>query len=194
MQQGDAPVGFDGDGLAGRRVDRIPMDVCREPAQSETAFGERWNVGAAAVDAGHLLLSARRAAPSFLGIALSGGTILEMLLFVFLEEEAGRSVTGMRCREAACAPRTTAGRWVKDMVSSGVLTREPHPSDRRQTVVSLREDVRSSIRGWLSDAAMHLDGRIRRSAGIQGGMTVPRPDDRVVDAEMEAVRQTGIAP
>lgn len=107
-------------------------------------------------------MSARRRAPSFLGSVLSGGTIFEMLLFVFLEEEAGRSVTRSRCREAACVPLATACRWFDDMASRGLLERKPHPSDRRQTMVGLSEDVRSSIRAWSSEAARHPEGRIRR--------------------------------
>lgn len=73
----------------------------------------------------------------------------DMLLFVFLEEEAGRSVETSACYRASGVPRTTAVRWINMLVSMGMFHSAPHPTDRRLALLSLNEETRASVRQWL---------------------------------------------
>ncbi|MFN3775732.1 hypothetical protein BSZ14_16375 [Sphingomonas sp. Sph1(2015)] len=100
-------------------------------------------------DIGSILRAAREGIGGFLNPDLFADPAFDMLLFIFLEEEAGRSVETSACYRASGVPRTTAVRWINMLVSMGMFHSTPHPTDRRLALLSLSEGTRASVRQWL---------------------------------------------
>ncbi len=101
------------------------------------------------VDIGAIIRAAREGIGGFFGGDLFADPAFDMLLFVFLEEEAGRSVETSACYRASGVPRTTAVRWINMLVSMGMFQSTPHPTDRRLGLLSLSDEARVSVRQWL---------------------------------------------
>lgn len=101
-------------------------------------------------DIGRIVRSAREGIGQFFDAELFADPAFDMLLFVFLEEEAGRPVETSACYRASGVPRTTAVRWINMMVSSGMFESAPHPTDRRLALLSLSENARARVRQWLT--------------------------------------------
>lgn len=100
-------------------------------------------------DIGAVLRAAREGIGRVFNPDLFADPAFDMLLFVFLEEEAGRSVETSACYRASGVPRTTAVRWINMLVSMGMFRSTPHPTDRRLALLSLSEEARASVRQWL---------------------------------------------
>jgi len=99
---------------------------------------------------GRIIRSAREGRGGFFSADLFADPAFDMLLFVFLEEEAGRPVETSACYRASGVPRTTAVRWINMLVSNGMFESAPHPTDRRLALLSLSEETRTGVREWLN--------------------------------------------
>lgn len=104
----------------------------------------------APADIGRVVRSAREGIGQFFESSLFADPAFDMLLFVFLEEEAGRPVETSACYRASGVPRTTAVRWINMLVSLGMFESAPHPTDRRLALLSLSEPTREGMRQWLT--------------------------------------------
>ncbi|MDQ1232334.1 hypothetical protein [Sphingomonas sp. SORGH_AS_0879] len=104
----------------------------------------------APADIGRVVRSAREGIGRFFDASLFADPAFDMLLFVFLEEEAGRPVETSACYRASGVPRTTAVRWINMLVSLGMFESAPHPTDRRLALLSLSEQTREGVRQWLT--------------------------------------------
>ena len=98
---------------------------------------------------GSILRAAREGIGDVFSADLFADPAFDMLLFVFLEEEAGRSVETSACYRASGVPRTTAVRWMNMLVSMGMFQSSPHPTDRRLALLRLSEEARGAVRRWL---------------------------------------------
>ncbi|WP_230483516.1 hypothetical protein [Sphingomonas sp. Leaf21] len=104
----------------------------------------------APVDIGQVVRAARQGIGQHFDASLFADPAFDMLLFVFLEEEAGRQVETSACYRASGVPRTTAVRWINMLVSLGMFESAPHPTDRRLALLSLSEPTREGMRQWLT--------------------------------------------
>ncbi|WP_454278420.1 hypothetical protein [Sphingomonas sp. Marseille-Q8236] len=101
-------------------------------------------------DIGRVIRFAREGVGQFFDASLFADPAFDMLLFVFLEEEAGRPVETSACYRASGVPRTTAVRWINMLISLGMFESAPHPTDRRLALLSLSESTREGVRQWLA--------------------------------------------
>lgn len=103
-----------------------------------------------ATDIGRIIRTAREGIGGFFDAELFADPAFDMLLFVFLEQEAGRTVETSACYRASGVPRTTAVRWINMLVANGMFESAPHPTDRRLALLSLSEGARANVRQWLN--------------------------------------------
>lgn len=64
----------------------------------------------------------------------------DILLDLFVHKIDGRLCNMTSCQIASCVPNTTALRWIRSMIKSGLIIHEDCPHDARVTYVSLSED------------------------------------------------------
>ncbi|WP_394664707.1 hypothetical protein [uncultured Sphingomonas sp.] len=141
----DARAGETSEGIDDRlRRIRDELALLESLVRSETEARIR------PADIGQIIRSAREGIGQVFDAELFADPAFDMLLFVFLEEEAGRPVETSACYRASGVPRTTAVRWINMMVSNGMFESAPHPTDRRLALLSLSEDTRARVRQWLT--------------------------------------------
>lgn len=155
----DATAGID-DRL--RRI-RDELAVVESLMRSET------EARISAADVGRIVRSAREGVGRFFDPNMFADPAFDMLLFVFLEEEAGRPVETSACYRASGVPRTTAVRWINMMVASGMFISAPHPTDRRLALLSLSEDTRTRVRQWLTGMRPMIERMAMRDHPVRQG-------------------------
>jgi CheY-like chemotaxis protein len=82
---------------------------------------------------------------------LSAEPCWEMLLDLYDEARAGRTVSVTSLAGASGLPPTSALRRVRELEAAGLVQRTPDPSDRRREFVALTEPGRSAIRSFIAD-------------------------------------------
>lgn len=154
-------------GVPGGIDDRIRR-IRDELAFVESLVRSEADARITAADIGRIIRSAREGIGQFFDAELFADPAFDMLLFVFLEEEAGRPVETSACYRASGVPRTTAVRWINMMVSNGMFESAPHPTDRRLALLSLSEDTRASVRQWLNGMRPMVERLTIRDIPTQG--------------------------
>lgn len=128
---------------------RIAQVMSERAAVGSTMRSETGE-GITAADVARVIYSARAGIGQFFEPNLFADPAFDMLLFMFLEDDAGRAVETSSCYRASGVPRTTAIRWINMMVANGMFISAPHPTDRRLTLLRLSDDAREGVRRWLN--------------------------------------------
>ena len=82
---------------------------------------------------------------------LSSEPCWEMLLDLYDEARAGRTVSVTSLAGASGLPATSALRRVRELEGAGLVRRAPDPSDRRREFVALTEEGQAAIRSFIAD-------------------------------------------
>ena len=96
------------------------------------------------------LLEDRRRRSEIFGATMFAEPAWEMLLILY-SNGAGARVTQSSLSELSGASRSTAMRWIEFLGDRGLISREPHPTDLRSTVVSVSEKGRQLLGLYLSE-------------------------------------------
>ena len=102
------------------------------------------------------LLELRNRRAQLFGKAMFGEPAWEMLLLLYAGE-GGERQTAIRLAQRSGASRATALRWIDYLVHQNLVTREPHPTDRRATFVQLSEKGRQALDEFLTET-LQLNG------------------------------------
>lgn len=93
---------------------------------------------ASAIDLAQSISSSRAEVKKILEeMELSEGPGLDILLDLFINEEAGRAVSITDACIAARCPPTTGLRWVKLLLEAQLIVKIPDPADQRRSFVAL---------------------------------------------------------
>ena len=97
-----------------------------------------------------LVLSSRRAREDYFHHDLFGEPAWDMLLALYVTDEAGARFTVSKLAECIGAPLSTAVRWVKTLEEHELVGRFDHPTDRRIIFIRLLDKGRSALDAYLS--------------------------------------------
>lgn len=97
-----------------------------------------------------LVLSSRRAREDYFKRDLFGEPAWEILLALYVTEDAGARFTVSKLAECIGVPLSTAVRWVKTLEESALVRRLDHPTDRRIVFVQLLDKGRIALDAYLS--------------------------------------------
>ncbi|NVE94931.1 winged helix DNA-binding protein [Altererythrobacter lutimaris] len=75
----------------------------------------------------------------------------DMLLDLYVANEAGIDISVTSLCIASNAPATTALRWLKLLEKWGLVSRSPDPTDQRRTFIKLTESSSSKLEAYFSD-------------------------------------------
>ena len=97
------------------------------------------------------MIKLRRRRETLLGPALFADPAWDILLDLLVAEDEGRPISVTSLCIAAAVPATTAQRWIGVLAESGLIVRQPNPSDRRTVLVSLAPETSSRLRSLLGE-------------------------------------------
>jgi DNA-binding MarR family transcriptional regulator len=97
-----------------------------------------------------LVLGARRIRSQYFHPDLFGEPAWEILLALYVAEEAGPRFTISRLAEWIGAPLTTVARWVKALEEQSLVGRADHPTDRRIIFIHLLDKGRKALDSYLA--------------------------------------------
>lgn len=96
-----------------------------------------------------ILVNRRRRAERFTK-SMFGEPAWEILLVLYTLEDGPR-VSANRLADLTESPRSTATRWLNYLEHQQLVSREPHPNDKRTTFICLTEKGRSNLELYLSE-------------------------------------------
>jgi DNA-binding MarR family transcriptional regulator len=99
------------------------------------------------------LLAIRRRRSDYLHAAMFGEPAYDMLIGLYVAEDSGEAVTVARLSEIAGVPLSSAARWLEYLSAKRLAYREPHPSDRRASLIRLTKEGRQALEGLFQAAA-----------------------------------------
>lgn len=99
------------------------------------------------------LLNSRRIRKQYFHRDIFGEPAWEILLALYVTEEAGARLTMSKLAERIEAPLTTVIRWVKALEEQSLVGRVEHPTDRRIIFIRLLETGRKALDGYLAAIA-----------------------------------------
>jgi DNA-binding MarR family transcriptional regulator len=99
------------------------------------------------------LYETRRLREKFLPPDLFAEPAWDILLLLYWAGESGQrmSISAVCC--SAGVPETTAQRWIQKLLETGMLNKEPHPTDLRVSWLTLSAQAKASLEEYLSTAA-----------------------------------------
>jgi DNA-binding MarR family transcriptional regulator len=97
------------------------------------------------------IIRLRRRREILLGNALFADPAWDMLLDLLVAEEEDRAISVTSLCIAAAVPVTTAQRWITVLAEGGLITRKPHPHDRRTVLIRLVPETSSRLRLLLGE-------------------------------------------
>lgn len=121
---------------------KFPANVSDEP--SETRPGRQRLLAMA-----QLVLSSRKAREQYFDPDLFGEPAWDILLALYVSEDAAARFTVSKLADCIGTPLSTAVRWVKALEEKSLVQRIGHPTDRRITFVQLLEKGRSALDSYL---------------------------------------------
>jgi predicted transcriptional regulator len=98
----------------------------------------------------HQLLAFRRRRDRELGSDLFADPAWDILLDLFVHHVDGKEITISSVCYGACVPATTALRYIKSLVSAGLISRRASATDRRVVYIDLTEEALTRLRKLLS--------------------------------------------
>jgi DNA-binding MarR family transcriptional regulator len=93
------------------------------------------------------LLSLRRKRERVFPRAMFGEPAWEILLLLYA---LGSRQTIGRLAELACASKSTTIRWIDYLEGQQLITRQPHPTDKRAVYAELTDKARKAVQLYLS--------------------------------------------
>jgi len=93
----------------------------------------------------------RRARCFDVGGGLFADPAWDILLDLYCNEQAGRTTSVSSACIAADIPSTSALRWINTLVRTGLVAKNPHPTDRRCTLLSLTDRAVQGLVQILSE-------------------------------------------
>lgn len=93
------------------------------------------------------MLALRRRRENVFPRAMFGEPAWEILLLLYA---LGARQTIGRLAELACASKSTTIRWIDYLEGQQLVTRQPHPTDKRAIYAELTDKAREAIRVYLS--------------------------------------------
>ena len=109
----------------------------------------------ALIDLARWIYDSRRERDRFLGSAMLGEPVWDMLLALYCLPPRGEPLCVSSLCYAAGAPQTTALRWVQLMEQKGLIERSRDPADARRTYVSLSDDGDRMMTALLQNHYSH---------------------------------------
>ncbi len=91
----------------------------------------------------------RKRRSEFLHRAMLGEPAYDMLLGLYVAELDGQSVIATRLGELAGVAQSSALRWLDYLVTKQLIIREPHPTNKRASIVRLSGKGRDSLEGMF---------------------------------------------
>lgn len=95
----------------------------------------------------------RRERDKVFGADLFGEPAWDILLSIFIAEEAGRISTVGSTSTGACVPTTTALRYINALIDQGRLIRSDDPMDKRRATLQLSPKLKQSLTHYLESLA-----------------------------------------
>lgn len=77
----------------------------------------------------------------------------DILLMLYVSDSAGEPQTQATLSKGLATPPTTIQRWVDYLEKERLVRRDPHPTDRRTSFVSLLEKGREALENYLAEVA-----------------------------------------
>ncbi|MEQ8411049.1 MAG: MarR family transcriptional regulator [Erythrobacter sp.] len=102
------------------------------------------------------LIAARRARSRFFDAALFADPAWDMLLDLVAAHGEGRQVSVTSLCIAAEVPATTALRWLKQMVDTGIFRRIADETDRRRAFIALSESALEAMARYFAEIEVPL--------------------------------------
>lgn len=90
--------------------------------------------------------ASRRRRDEIFGRSLFGDLSWDILLHLFVSRLEGKKVSISALAAAAPAPMTTMHRHIGQLVSHGLVSKAPHPEDRRSSHVDLTDEAAEKMR------------------------------------------------
>lgn len=148
-----SPAGAEsGDGLKpARRVEDMRPTFAAEPAQFAPALPRAEDLRA--------ILRQRRLRNRFFDPALFADPAWDMLLDLMAARLEGESVSVTSLCIASAVPSTTALRWIRTLIDSGLVQRRADPADGRRIHISLTDPAALAMSAYLA-AAQGQEGLI----------------------------------
>jgi DNA-binding MarR family transcriptional regulator len=100
-----------------------------------------------------VLLAIRRRRSDYLHAAMFGEPAYDMLIGLYVAKNSGEPVTVARLSEIAGVPLSSAARWLEYLAAKRLVSREPHPNDRRALLIQLTEQGRQALEGLFRAVA-----------------------------------------
>lgn len=122
----------------------FPAYIASEPAASGSS--DRQQLLAKA----RLVVTSRRAREQYFPRDLFGEAAWDILLALYVTEDAGARFTVSKLAECIGVPLSTAIRWVNMLEESGLVGRADHPTDRRIIFIRLLDKGRNALDAYLS--------------------------------------------
>ena len=97
-----------------------------------------------------LILESRKRRFDYFGKGVFGEPAWEMLLTLYVSS-GGERQTIARLSDLAGAARSTSIRWFEYLEGEGLVSREPHPTDKRTDFIQLTEKGRQKLEAYLSE-------------------------------------------
>ncbi len=97
-----------------------------------------------------LILESRKRRFDHFGRGVFGEPAWEMLLVLYATS-AGERQTIARLSELSGASRTTSVRWFEYLEREGLVSRQPHPTDKRTDFVQLTEKGTRKLEAYLTE-------------------------------------------
>ena len=120
----------------------FPANISND--QSETAPGRQRLLSKA-----QLVLSSRRAREQYFDRDLFGEPAWDILLALYVTEDAGARFTVSKLAECIGTPLSTAVRWVNALEEKSLVGRVGHQTDRRIIFIQLLDKGRSALDSYL---------------------------------------------
>ncbi len=102
------------------------------------------------------LIAARQLRAQFFDGELFSDPAWDMLLDLTAAHGEGQRVSVTSLCIAACVPATTALRWLKQMVESGVFIRGADPEDKRRAFIALSDDSLQAMARYFAEVETPL--------------------------------------
>jgi DNA-binding MarR family transcriptional regulator len=136
--------------LLGQLVDRVGG-----PAGAVTA-GQRVDDERKSIALAHAMCRARLRRTAYVSRAMLGEPAWDMLLVLYINDFDGPRLSVGRLATLSGAPMTTALRWLDYLAKERLISRQPHPTDRRSELVELTDRARSALNQYLSETLEDL--------------------------------------
>lgn len=160
------------EGLSGREANGGSHAALRAHAASNDELGGRGRDPQASVDSGQRfnsarpplpdpqlvrkLISGRQARIKYFEGELFADPAWDMLLDLTAAQAEHQRVSVTSLCIAAMVPATTALRWIKQLVETGVFVRVADPSDRRRAFIALSEQSTEAMARYFAEVEMPL--------------------------------------